>query len=156
MASATPAASRSPDGPTPASSDPPQNASVVDRTILDYLRSRGYHSAEQSLVQDLVTSSDDRGKQAGVSISAEEFVKKLAVFLENNSGENALRDSTSVLRNLSTMSNPTNIQNLLATIGAVGTEEILSLDPTDKQEGFQELEAWVDGSLDMYMVRENS
>nr|GAT44129.1 TFIID and SAGA subunit [Mycena chlorophos] len=44
----------------------------------------------------------------------------------------------------------TNIQSLLANIGPVGAEDILSLDPTDKQEGFRELEAWVDGSLDMY------
>ncbi|GLB36081.1 putative WD40 associated region in TFIID subunit, NTD2 domain [Lyophyllum shimeji] len=48
------------------------------------------------------------------------------------------------------MGNPSNIQNLIASIGSVGAEEILSLDPTDKQEGFRELEAWVDGSLDMY------
>ncbi|KAJ3552076.1 hypothetical protein NM688_g4350 [Phlebia brevispora] len=48
------------------------------------------------------------------------------------------------------MGNPANIQSLIASIGPVGAEEILSLDPTDKQEGFRELEAWVDGSLDMY------
>ncbi|KAJ7630871.1 TFIID and SAGA subunit [Roridomyces roridus] len=48
------------------------------------------------------------------------------------------------------MGNPSNIQNLLASIGPVGAEDILSLDPTDKQEGYRELEAWVDGSLDMY------
>jgi transcription initiation factor TFIID subunit 5 len=50
------------------------------------------------------------------------------------------------------MGNPPNIQNLIASIGPVGAEEILSLDPTDKQEGFRDLEAWVDGSLDMYRV----
>jgi len=50
------------------------------------------------------------------------------------------------------MGNPVNIQNLIASIGSVGAEELLSLDPTDKQEGFRELEAWVDGSLDMYRV----
>jgi len=65
-------------------------------------------------------------------------------------GENVLNDSANVLQELTTMGNPTNIQNLIASIGAVGAEEILSLDPTDKQDGFTELEAWVDGSLDMY------
>ena len=57
-----------------------------------------------------------------------------------------------MLQELTAMGNPANIQNLIASIGSVGAEEILSLDPTDKQEGFRELEAWVDGSLDMYRV----
>ncbi|KAH8835724.1 TFIID and SAGA subunit [Flagelloscypha sp. PMI_526] len=48
------------------------------------------------------------------------------------------------------MGNPTNIQNLIASIGAVGAEEILYQDPSDRHEGFKELESWVDGSLDMY------
>ena len=51
------------------------------------------------------------------------------------------------------MGSSSNIQNLIASIGPGGAEEILSLDPTDKQEGFRELESWVDGSLDMYRVR---
>ena len=57
-----------------------------------------------------------------------------------------------MLQELGSMGNPPNIQNLIASIGSVGAEEVLSLDPTDKQEGFRELEAWVDGSLDMYRV----
>ncbi|CAK5280195.1 unnamed protein product [Mycena citricolor] len=48
------------------------------------------------------------------------------------------------------MGNPSNIQNLLASIGAVGAEDILSMDPADRHEGYRELESWVDGSLDMY------
>ena len=88
------------------------------------------------------------------TISTEELVKRLAVYAQKPSrpGENVLNDSANVLQELTTMGNPTNIQNLIASIGAVGAEEILSLDPTDKQDGFTELEAWVDGSLDMYRV----
>ena len=33
------------------------------------------------------------------------------------------------------------------------SDEILSLDPTDRHEGFKDLENWVEGSLDMYRVR---
>jgi transcription initiation factor TFIID subunit 5 len=99
---------------------------------------------------------DDKGKSPETpTISTEELVKKLAVYAQKPSrpGENVLNDSANVLQELTTMGNPTNIQNLIASIGAVGAEEILSLDPTDKQDGFTELEAWVDGSLDMYRVR---
>ena len=53
------------------------------------------------------------------------------------------------------MGNPQNIQNLISSIGPVGAEEILSLDPTDKHQGFRELESWVDGSLDMYRVSQS-
>ncbi|KAF8588495.1 TFIID and SAGA subunit [Ramaria rubella] len=42
------------------------------------------------------------------------------------------------------------LAKLLASLGATGAEEALSLDPTDKGEGFKDLETWVDGSLDMY------
>ncbi|KAF8527845.1 TFIID and SAGA subunit [Hysterangium stoloniferum] len=42
------------------------------------------------------------------------------------------------------------LSKLLASLDATGAEEMLSLDPTDKAEGFKDLEIWVDGSLDMY------
>ena len=92
---------------------------------------------------------------APATISAEDFTKKAAVFAQDakRPGENAFKDSSTVLQELGTMGNPPNIQNLIASIGPLGAEEILSLDPTDKHEGFRELESWVDGSLDMYRVR---
>jgi transcription initiation factor TFIID subunit 5 len=133
--------------------DPLQNASSTDRMVIEYLRARGHTSAEQALLDALDT--DDKGKGPETStISTEELVKRLAVYAQKPSrpGENVLNDSGNVLQELTTMGNPTNIQNLIASIGAVGAEEILSLDPTDKQDGFTELEAWVDGSLDMYRV----
>ena len=151
-----PASSQSPVAPSPV--NPPQestqNVSPAEQAILEYLRSRGYSAAEKALLNDLdATSPDGKGKQPD-TIGVDEFVKTLAVFAQKPSrpGENIFKDSSSVLQELTAMGNPTNIQNLIASIGSIGAEEILSLDPTDKEEGFRELEAWVDGSLDMYRV----
>ncbi|KZP04152.1 TFIID and SAGA subunit [Athelia psychrophila] len=134
--------------------DPVQNASTTDRMVLEYLRARGHNSAERALMEVLENvDSDDKEKHTETpTVSTDELVRSLAVYAQKPSrpGENVLKDSTSVLQELTTMGNPTNIQNLIASIGAVGAEEILALDPTDKQDGFTELEAWVDGSLDMY------
>ncbi|KAI0735063.1 TFIID and SAGA subunit [Earliella scabrosa] len=162
MSAATPAAS-TPDGVSPAAPNPPpaegssSNVTDLDRMVLEYLRSRGHKDPEKVLEEiEKVSSPDDKGKQPETSslhaISQEELVKQLAIFVQKpaNPDENALKDSSSVLQELSTMGNPQNIQNLISSIGSVGAEEILSLDPTDKHEGFRELEAWVDGSLDMY------
>ncbi|KAG6912022.1 hypothetical protein DXG01_000270 [Tephrocybe rancida] len=136
MSAATPpASSQSPNAPSPPQE--PQNVSQLDRAVLEYLRSRGHTVAEKALLGELeITTPDDKGK-APETIDAEELVKTLAVFAHKPSrpGENILKDSSSVLQELTAM---------------VGAEEILSLDPTDKQEGFRELEVWVDGSLDMY------
>ncbi|KAG6842271.1 hypothetical protein C0991_000241 [Blastosporella zonata] len=151
MSAATPpASSQSPAAPSPPQES--QNVSQVDRAVLEYLRSRGHTAAETALLGELeVATPDDKGK-AVETIDAEELVKTLAVFAHKPSrpGENILKDSSSVLQELTAMGNPSNIQSLISSIGPVGAEEILSLDPTDKQEGFRELEAWVDGSLDMY------
>ncbi len=167
MSAATPAAS-TPDGVSPPSANPPaeapsSNASTLDQMVLDYLRSRGHKDPEKILEEiernAVVTPPDDKGKQPDIapanSISQEELVKQLAIFAERptNPDENALKDSSNALHELSTIGNPQNIQNLISSIGPVGAEEILSLDPTDKHQGFRELESWVGGSLDMYRVR---
>jgi hypothetical protein len=160
MSDATPVAeTSSPEEVSPPNTglhDPLQNASATDRMVIEYLRARGHTSAERALL-DAIDSNDpdDKGKGPDTpTISTEELVKKLAVYAQKPSrpGENVLNDSANVLQELTTMGNPTNIQNLIASIGAVGAEEILSLDPTDKQDGYTELEAWVEGSLDMYRV----
>lgn len=162
MSATTPTTS-TPDGPSSANvnptstaSDPSTNSSATDRLVLEYLRARGHKAAEQALLETLDgVSLDDKGKQTDTStISAEELLKRLNVFAQKSArpGENVFKDAASVLQELAAMGNNTNIQNLLASIGPIGAEEILSLDPNDKQEGFRELEAWVDGSLDMYRV----
>ncbi|KAI0778289.1 TFIID and SAGA subunit [Trametes elegans] len=164
MSAATPAAS-TPDGVSPSASNAPaadasQDAAVkMEHLILDFLRARGHKAAEKAFLEELERNGaapDEKDKQpettAAHTISQEELVKQLAIFAQKpaNPDENALKDSSNVLQELSAKGTPQNIQNLLTNIGAVGAEEIISHDPTDRHEGFRELEAWVDGSLDMY------
>lgn len=148
-----PTSSQSPVAPSPANAQD-SSASAAEKLVLEYLRARGHTAAEKAFLEDLDGATpDDKGKQPE-TIGVDDLVKALAVFAQKPSrpGENILKDSSNVLQELTAMGNPANIQNLIASIGSVGAEELLSLDPTDKQEGFRELEAWVDGSLDMYRV----
>lgn len=152
MSAATPTSSTPEAGTSPAAvpQDIPSNASSVDRLVLEYLHAHGFTSAEQAFSESL--EGDDKGKGreiSGATITADELVKKLSSMLERSGDttvQNALKDITS-------LSNTSNLQSLISSIGPGGTEEILTLDPTDKQDGFRELESWVDGSLDMYKVR---
>jgi transcription initiation factor TFIID subunit 5 len=139
---------------SPSPRDPVQNATAEERMMLEYYRSRGYTAAEKGLLEDIEGKESDKGKEPE-TILPDEMIKSLAVYAQKLSrpGENVFKESANVLQELTAMGNPSNIQTLLASIGSVGAEDILSLDPTDKQEGFRELEAWVDGSLDMYRVR---
>lgn len=148
MSTATPAPSSS-GGVSPTTG--PQDTNSIDRLVIEYLRARGHKSAETALLETLeVGTTEDAEK----TVSSNELVKALAVFAQKPSrpGENVLKDNVNVLQELTTMGNPPNIQNLIASLGGVGAEDILSIDPTDKQEGFKELEVWVEGSLDMYKV----
>ncbi|KAL1951826.1 hypothetical protein VTO73DRAFT_975 [Trametes versicolor] len=163
MSAATPAAS-TPDGVSPsatdaASAEPHKDlATNAEQLILEYLRARGHTAAEKAFLEEIErnASSVDKGKQPETApsptITQEELVKQLAIFAQAPSDpeQNALKDGAKVLQELSSTGAPQNIQNLVSSIGAVGVEEIVTLDPTDKHEGFRELEAWVDGSLDMY------
>ena len=147
MSAVTPAASSS-GGVSPTTAGP-QDSNSVDRLVLEYLRARGHKNAEAALLETLDAESTEDAEK---TMSSDELVKTLAVFAQKPSrpGENVLKDNVNVLQELTTMGNPPNIQNLIASLGGVGAEDILSVDPTDKQEGFKELEAWVEGSLDMY------
>ena len=68
-------------------------------------------------------------------------------------GENALSDPKISMQSLNSggLTTPS-VTSLIETINPGGADEILSLDPTDKHEGFRDLETWVEGSLDMYRV----
>ncbi|KIM66256.1 hypothetical protein SCLCIDRAFT_1211492 [Scleroderma citrinum Foug A] len=150
MSASTPAAS--PTGGSPAnanSQDVTQSANQVDRLVLDYLRARGHKNAEAALLE---TIENGNTEEAGKTVSPEDLVRGLAVFAQKPSrpGENVLKDSSNVLQELDTMGNPSSIQSLISSLGTTGAEDILSMDPTDKHEGFTELESWVEGSLDMY------
>ncbi|KAF8640485.1 hypothetical protein AX17_000148 [Amanita inopinata Kibby_2008] len=156
MSTATPPTNtQSPAAPSPSNAPTDghvnQSVSSTERIILEYLKSRGHVAAEKALRDELTASSSgEKGKQQE-TVSADELVKTLAVFSQKSRPrDNALKESSNVMQELGTVGNPPNVQNLISSIGAVGAEEILSQDPTDKHEGFRELEAWVDGSLDMY------
>ncbi|KAG8219749.1 TFIID and SAGA subunit [Butyriboletus roseoflavus] len=147
MSATTPAASSS--GGVSPTTVGPQDSNSIDRLVLEYLRTRGHGRAEAALLETLEAGTTEDVEK---TLSSDELVKTLAVFAQKPSrpGENVLKDNANVLQELTTMGNPPNIQNLIASLGGVGAEDILSVDPTDKQEGFKELEAWVEGSLDMY------
>ncbi|KAI0001946.1 TFIID and SAGA subunit [Russula vinacea] len=151
MSAASPTVSTpDPSTPAPPSTESNQETRSADRLVQEYLRAKGYKAAEQAVAEAL-GSSDDKGKSP-VSISGDELIKKLTLVAEKPAqpGENTLKTTLGVQKELATVVNSSNLQNLIASIGPVGAEEILSLDPNDKQEGFRELEAWVGGSLDIY------
>jgi transcription initiation factor TFIID subunit 5 len=130
---------------------------------LTYLRERGHRNAERALREalNLHPTEDDGnwGDSAQITVSESELRKHLVPFWQKKDrppGENLFADPNLTLQALLTSGaapNPT-VAGLLASIGAggLGADEILSLDPADKHEGFRDLEAWVDGSLDMYRV----
>lgn len=157
----TPAVSSPAEGDSPAptaapSQDSTTNLAPAERAVLEYLRSRGFKAAEQTFLSSLEPTSEDKDTSSSATntVTSDELVKNIAVFSQKSSrpGDNALAESSAVLSELASMGNPANIQNLIASISSLGAEEVLRLDPTDKQEGFKDLEAWVDGSLDMYRV----
>ncbi|KAE9408168.1 TFIID and SAGA subunit [Gymnopus androsaceus JB14] len=143
----------SPSDPSPSQpQEPAVNENDVDRLVLQYLRAKGHTGAEKALLDEIDGSSSDSRNSRPQTINAEELVKTLAVFSQNPSrpGENVLKDSSTVLSELSAMGTSSALQALISNISSVGAEEILTEDPSDKPEGFRELVAWVEGSLDMY------
>ena len=173
MSAATPAPSNPPSETTPppnqaASTDTPNNdTSTTDQLVIEYLRSRGHKNAERALRDALNlpptdnsstndTTSDSDKQPIQTTVSDVELRKHLVPFFQRKdrpAGENALTDATLTLQSLqSTVATTSTVSDLLGNIAPGGADEIISLDPTDKHEGFRDLEAWVDGSLDMYRV----
>lgn len=122
-------------------------ASQTDRIVLEYLRKRGHANAEKAFLESVeAATSSDKGKAKETeTVSAEDLVKLLISPPTQKSSENGSRPSTSL--------SATGLKALLDNIGAPDTDELLNFEPSDRQQGYQELEAWVDGSLDMYRVR---
>lgn len=168
MSAATPAPSNnSSDSPSPVNptsqETSPQNVTSTDQMILTYLRDRGHRGAERALRHALNLPFDEGESSKGekveppqTTVSDVELRKHLVPFWQKKdrpTGENALADANLTMQSLLTSGVTTpSVASLLASIGPGGADEILSLDPTDKHEGFRDLEAWVDGSLDMYRV----
>lgn len=143
---------------------PAQNASSkepasTDSLVLAYLHERGYNKAEHTLRESLALSAENGGNDTTPPsvVSDADLRKYLLPFWQREDrpqGENALTDPSLNLQSLlSTGVTTANVATLLSTIGPGGADEIFSLDPTDKHEGYRDFDAWVDGSLDMYRVR---
>lgn len=158
MSTETPGPSQSPvqEEPTPNATQDVVPVADTDRLVLEYLKVRGYKAAEEALSESMDDDTSESNKASGsATIPAGELISKIAVFASKPSrpGENVFKSTPNVLEGLVGMNNPTTIHDLIASLGAIGAEDILVSDPTDKHEGFRELEAWVEGSLDMYQVR---
>ncbi|KAF5385484.1 hypothetical protein D9757_005345 [Collybiopsis confluens] len=151
MSANTPSAS--PSAPSPSQTqDSATNGADVGRLVLHYLRAKGHSAAEKALLTEIETTSSDIESAQPETINAEELVKTLAVFTRDpsKSTENAFKDPSTILSELGAMANIPALQSLISNISSIGAEEILTEDPSDKPEGFRELVAWVEGSLDMY------
>ena len=157
MSTETPGPSQSPvqEVPTPNATQDVVQAADTDRLVLEYLKVRGYKGAEEALSESIDDSSESNKAPESTTISADELISKIAVFASKPSrpGENVFKSTPNVLEGLVGMNNPTTIHDLIASLGAIGAEDILVSDPTDKRGGYRELEAWVEGSLEMYQVR---
>lgn len=158
MSTGTPGPSQSPvqEPPTPNATQDVVQAADTDRLVLEYLKVRGYQAAEEALSELIDDASESNKSSGSVTISADELISKIAVFASKPSrpGENVFKSTPNVLEGLVGMNNPTTIHDLIASLGAIGAEDILVSDPTDKHGGYRELESWVEGSLDMYQVRQ--
>ena len=158
MSTGTPGPSQSPaqEEPTPTATQDVVQVADTDRLVLEYLKVRGYKAAEEALSDSMDDDTSESNKASGsTTITADDLISKIAVFASKPSrpGENVFKSTPNVLEGLVGMNNPTTIHDLIASLGAIGAEDILVSDPTDKHGGYRELEAWVEGSLDMYQVR---
>ncbi len=124
----------------------------VEQMILEYLHNRGRKNAEQAL-RDALNLPANEHSEAEAServqtVSDEELRKHLVPFRvkKEGSGDNALSDGDITMQSLLTggVTAP-KVTKLLESIGPGGADEILSFDPTDRHEGFRDLEAWVHG-----------
>lgn len=138
-AQTSPAAPQTPNTASPAGpSDNDQEKASLDRFLVEHLQSRGYTDAANSLSKAL---EDRPGDEEPQDSTIKDFIRALAIRLRPTPKEPA------------PMMTESDVQTLLANLVPADSKDLLSMDPTGKQDGFRELEAWVEGSLDMYRVR---
>ncbi|KAL5534287.1 hypothetical protein ACEPAG_749 [Sanghuangporus baumii] len=165
MSAATPAPSNPPSEESsqhdPATQEPAtQNGSAnTDQLVIEYLRRHGHKDAERALRDALGLPSPPTEDEATTSeppkptVSDAELRKHLVPFWQKKDkpGENVLADGKVAMQSLMNGGVTTpSVSQLLESINPGGADEILTLDPTDRHEGFRDLEVWVEGSLDMY------
>jgi transcription initiation factor TFIID subunit 5 len=123
---------------------------TLDRMVLRYLQTRGLTNFHKSLDSAM-------GENSGPNVVDEaELGRRLAIFSQTPSRPGDAKETLANLQDLGALGNNVTsqaaIQSLIVSVGSARAEEIISLDPRDRHEGFHDLEAWVDGSLDMYRV----
>ena len=96
-AAPTPSAS-SPEATSPAAAgtSDASSMSAMDKIVVDYLRSRGHESAATALGQAL----GGDGASTSTTLSAEELLKKMAVFAASGTGENSYKSTANILQEL--------------------------------------------------------
>jgi transcription initiation factor TFIID subunit 5 len=152
MSVATPTASSpeptSPVAPTATEAAP--NVKTMDQLVMQYLQSRGHESTANALGDAIGATGN-----TSTTLSVEDLLKKMAVFAEKStqSNENTYKEAVKIVQDLVASGTTHNIKNVIMNVGPEGAEDVLALNPEDKHEGFRELEAWVEGSLDIYRVR---
>ncbi|KZW02550.1 TFIID and SAGA subunit [Exidia glandulosa HHB12029] len=155
--SVTPGSSNTPSASSPIDLSQDDQFSKEDTMVLEYLRKRGLKQAEQELREQLAAAGPSTDSKA-TTVSTAELVKKNAPAIPRSATDrsnsladpNISKDAISVVVSplLGTQMGSLGLANLMNAVG--GVEDALATGPTDRHDGFRDLEAWVDGSLDMY------
>lgn len=139
----------------------PQSTSRSDSDAAanDIISNRGFNqdpnSPDKSDTELRRTTRSTTRAQAN-HVQSQDVIKAAAPFATKNTAAdtvNALAEPQSTVQALQAIpSTAQKLSTLLTSVSGQGAEDILSLDPSDRLEGFKDLESWVDGSLDMYRV----
>jgi transcription initiation factor TFIID subunit 5 len=139
----------------------------LDQGTRILLNTRGYKDGAQTSDKDQKDNRTDDGPRRATRSSArlqasqtqkEDVVKSVAPYFAKSQTDrtNVLQEPSTVADALKEIPQPQErLAQLLNAASHHGSKDILALDPTDRLTGYSELEAWVDGSLDMYKVNLN-
>ncbi|KZT44566.1 WD40 repeat-like protein [Sistotremastrum suecicum HHB10207 ss-3] len=129
----------------------PQSTSRSDSDAAanDIISNRGFNqdsnSPDKSDTELRRTTRSTTRAQAN-HVQSQDVIKAAAPFATKNTAA----DTSTVQALQAIPSTAQKLSTLLTSVAGQGAEDILSLDPSDRLEGFKDLESWVDGSLDMY------
>lgn len=159
-----------PESPSKSAAD----KATLDQSARNLLNSRGYPANKErsgtpsSIDKEAKDSKSEEGTRRATRSSArlqanqiqkDEVVKSVAPYVAKSTTEpaNALQETQVTAQALQAIpSTKEKLATLLTSVGAGnGSTDILALDPSDRLGGYSDLEAWVDGSLDMYKVYAN-
>jgi transcription initiation factor TFIID subunit 5 len=136
----------------------------LDQGAQNLLNTRGYKDGAQSTDMDPKDGKNDDGLRRSTRTSArlqatqtqkEEVVKSVAPYAPKTPTDRSNGLQNPEATNLALRAIPQShekVSQLMETVKQQGSTDILALDPSDRLTGYSELEAWVDGSVDMYKV----